>query len=102
MAAGRQSVKTRSPTGRAGVPTHNFHAGRSGEHARSRADDRPGPDPHAGADEHVRRHPHVLRIADSSPPTDSPAANRLGLNRALATNYESSAPEKFRPYRLRP
>jgi hypothetical protein len=41
-----------------------------------------------------------MGIADSSTLIDSPAASRLGLNRALFASEELSAPEKFRPYRL--
>src|SRR5262249_35988988 len=43
-----------------------------------------------------------MSIADSSTLIDSPAASRLGLNRALFASEELSAPEKFRPYRLPP
>jgi hypothetical protein len=43
-----------------------------------------------------------MGIADSSTLVDSPAASRLGLNRALFASEELSAPEKFRPYRLPP
>jgi hypothetical protein len=43
-----------------------------------------------------------MGIADSSTLIDSPAASRLGLNRALFASEELSAPEKFRPYRLPP
>jgi hypothetical protein len=41
-----------------------------------------------------------MGVADSSTLIDSPAASRLGLNRALFASEELSAPEKFRPYRL--
>ncbi|MBX7106682.1 MAG: hypothetical protein K1X57_21585, partial [Gemmataceae bacterium] len=37
---------------------------------------------------------------DSSTLIDSPAAARLGVNRALFAHEELSAPEKFRPYSL--
>ncbi len=43
-----------------------------------------------------------MGVADSSTLIDSPAASRLGLNRALFASEELSAPEKFRPYRLPP
>jgi hypothetical protein len=43
-----------------------------------------------------------MGIADSSTLIDSPAASRLGLNRALFASEDLSAPEKFRPYRLPP
>jgi hypothetical protein len=43
-----------------------------------------------------------MGIADSSTLVDSPAASRLGMNRALFASEELSAPEKFRPYRLPP
>jgi hypothetical protein len=43
-----------------------------------------------------------MGVADSSTLIDSPAASRLGLNRALFASEEMSAPEKFRPYRLPP
>ncbi|HEX4589682.1 MAG TPA: hypothetical protein VH120_07115, partial [Gemmataceae bacterium] len=43
-----------------------------------------------------------MGIADSSTLVDSPAASRLGLNRALFASEELSTPEKFRPYRLPP
>ena len=41
-----------------------------------------------------------MGVTDSSTLIDSPAASRLGLNRALFAAEELSAPEKFRPYRL--
>lgn len=41
-----------------------------------------------------------MGVTDSSTLIDSPAASRLGLNRALFATEELSAPEKFRPYRL--
>ena len=41
-----------------------------------------------------------MGVADSSTLIDSPAASRLGMNRALFASEEMSAPEKFRPYRL--
>jgi hypothetical protein len=41
-----------------------------------------------------------MGVTDSSTLIDSPAASRLGLNRALYAAEELSAPEKFRPYRL--
>jgi S-DNA-T family DNA segregation ATPase FtsK/SpoIIIE len=41
-----------------------------------------------------------MSVADSSTLIDTPAASRLGLNRALFASEEMSAPEKFRPYRL--
>jgi len=37
---------------------------------------------------------------DSSSLIDSPAASRLGVNRALFAHEELSAPEKFRPFNL--
>ena len=37
---------------------------------------------------------------DSSTLIDSPAASRLGVNRALFAHEELSTPEKFRPYSL--
>jgi hypothetical protein len=43
-----------------------------------------------------------MGIADSSTLIDSPAASRLGANRALYATEELSMPEKFRPYRLPP
>ena len=43
-----------------------------------------------------------MSIADSSTLVDSPAASRLGLNRALFASEELRPPEKFRPYRLPP
>jgi S-DNA-T family DNA segregation ATPase FtsK/SpoIIIE len=43
-----------------------------------------------------------MGVADSSTLIDSPAASRLGVNRALFASEELSAPEKFRPYRLPP
>jgi hypothetical protein len=43
-----------------------------------------------------------MGVADSSTLIDSPAASRLGPNRALFASEEMSAPEKFRPYRLPP
>jgi hypothetical protein len=39
---------------------------------------------------------------DSSSLIDSPAASRLGVNRALLAHDEMAAPEKFRPYSLPP
>jgi hypothetical protein len=45
---------------------------------------------------------YQMGVADSSTLIDSPAASRLGLNRALFASEEQSAPEKFRPYRLPP
>ena len=41
-----------------------------------------------------------MGVADSSTLIDSPAASRLGLNRALFASEELSTPEKFRPYKL--
>jgi S-DNA-T family DNA segregation ATPase FtsK/SpoIIIE len=41
-----------------------------------------------------------MGVTDSSTLIDSPAASRLGLNRALFATEELSVPEKFRPYRL--
>ena len=41
-----------------------------------------------------------MGVTDSSTLIDSPAASRLGLNRALYAAEELSSPEKFRPYRL--
>jgi S-DNA-T family DNA segregation ATPase FtsK/SpoIIIE len=43
-----------------------------------------------------------MGVADSSTLIDTPAASRLGLNRALFASEEMSQPEKFRPYRLPP
>jgi energy-coupling factor transporter ATP-binding protein EcfA2 len=43
-----------------------------------------------------------MGVADSSTLIDSPAASRLGLNRALFAAEEMSTPEKFRPYRIPP
>src|SRR5262249_15998379 len=37
---------------------------------------------------------------DSSTLIDSPAASRLGVNRALFAHEELSTPEKFRPYSM--
>ncbi len=41
-----------------------------------------------------------MSVNDSSTLIDSPAASRLGRNRALLVTEESSQPEKFRPYGL--
>jgi hypothetical protein len=41
-----------------------------------------------------------MGVNDSSTLIDSPAASRLGRNRALYVTEESSQPEKFRPYGL--
>ena len=41
-----------------------------------------------------------MSAADSSALIDSPAANKLGLYRALAYSEEQGVMEKFRPYGL--
>jgi hypothetical protein len=41
-----------------------------------------------------------MSAADSSNLIDSPAANKLGPNRALAYSEEQGVMEKFRPYAL--
>ena len=41
-----------------------------------------------------------MGVNDSSTLIDSPAASRLGRNRALFVTEETSQPEKFRPYGL--
>jgi DNA segregation ATPase FtsK/SpoIIIE, S-DNA-T family len=41
-----------------------------------------------------------MGVNDSSALIDSPAASRLGRNRALFVTEESPQPEKFRPYGL--
>ena len=41
-----------------------------------------------------------MSAADSSNLLDTPAASRLGRNRALLTQEEQDRPEKFRPYGL--
>jgi hypothetical protein len=41
-----------------------------------------------------------MSAADSSNLIDSPAANKLGQNRALAYSEEQGVMEKFRPYGL--
>jgi len=41
-----------------------------------------------------------MSAADSSNLIDSPAANKLGMNRALAYSEEQGTTEKFRPYGL--
>ena len=41
-----------------------------------------------------------MSAADSSTLIDSPAANKLGPNRALAYSEEQGTMEKFRPYAL--
>src|SRR4029453_13098503 len=41
-----------------------------------------------------------MSAADSSNLIDSPAANKLGLHRALAYSEEQGVVEKFRPYGL--
>jgi hypothetical protein len=41
-----------------------------------------------------------MGVNDSSSLIDSPAASRLGRNRALFVTEETSQPEKFRPYGL--
>jgi hypothetical protein len=43
-----------------------------------------------------------MSVTDSSTLIDSPAASKLGANRALYATEELSLPEKFRPYRLPP
>ena len=43
-----------------------------------------------------------MSAADSSHLLDSPAASRLGRNRALYFHDEMPQPEKFRPYDLPP
>src|SRR5207248_114957 len=43
-----------------------------------------------------------MSAADSSNLIDSPAANKLGMNRALAYSEEQGTTEKFRPYGLPP
>lgn len=43
-----------------------------------------------------------MSASDSSNLIDSPAANKLGLNRALAYSEEQGVMEKFRPYALPP
>ena len=41
-----------------------------------------------------------MSVNDSSALIDSPAAARLGRNRALLVTEETTQPEKFRPYGL--
>jgi S-DNA-T family DNA segregation ATPase FtsK/SpoIIIE len=41
-----------------------------------------------------------MGVNDSSTLIDSPAAARLGRNRALFATEENAMPEKFRPYGL--
>jgi hypothetical protein len=41
-----------------------------------------------------------MSVNDSSALIDSPAASRLGRNRALLVTEETTQPEKFRPYGL--
>ncbi|MFO0807397.1 MAG: FtsK/SpoIIIE domain-containing protein [Gemmataceae bacterium] len=56
----------------------------------------------AGMREFDQRVLFQMGVADSSTLIDSPAASRLGANRALYATEELSMPEKFRPYRLPP
>ena len=54
----------------------------------------------AGMREFALRVLFQMGVNDSSTLIDSPAASRLGRNRALFATEESSTPEKFRPYGL--